>query len=153
MMEEASPPRTTRRRTGNWIWSAGYGRLDGSSCACDDEGDELRLSLPAFSAELSPLLRPPPGGRGERPRLADAPYESLRPELRVALSEYYRVDDMNSYDALVRALGHFTHRHGSSTGSTPTASIGWRPRRAFGRISTWPGCGTTGSGSSSGSPP
>ncbi|GAB4242563.1 MAG: ATP-grasp domain-containing protein [Deltaproteobacteria bacterium] len=44
--------------------------------------------------------------------LADAPYEALRPELRGALSEYYRVDDMNSYDALVRALGHFTHRHG-----------------------------------------
>ncbi|RJP22150.1 MAG: ATP-grasp domain-containing protein [Deltaproteobacteria bacterium] len=44
--------------------------------------------------------------------LADAPYDSLRPELRDALSEYYRVDDMNSYDALVRALGHFTHRHG-----------------------------------------
>ena len=44
--------------------------------------------------------------------LADVPYGSLRPELRGALSEYYRVDDMNSYDALVRALGHFTHRHG-----------------------------------------
>ncbi len=44
--------------------------------------------------------------------LADAPYGSLRPELRGALSEYYRVDDMNSYDALLRALGHFTHRHG-----------------------------------------
>jgi hypothetical protein len=44
--------------------------------------------------------------------LADAPFESLRPELRGALSEYYRVDDMNSYDQLVRALGHLTHRHG-----------------------------------------
>ena len=48
--------------------------------------------------------------------LADAPYESLLPELRGALSEYYRVDDMNSYDALVRALGHFTHRHGKLDG-------------------------------------
>jgi biotin carboxylase len=48
--------------------------------------------------------------------LADAPYGSLRPELRGALSEYYRVDDMNSYDALVRALGHFTHRHGKIDG-------------------------------------
>ncbi|MCR4309282.1 MAG: ATP-grasp domain-containing protein, partial [Deltaproteobacteria bacterium] len=48
--------------------------------------------------------------------VADAPYESLRPELRGALSEYYRVDDMNSYDALVRALGHFTHRHGKLDG-------------------------------------
>ncbi len=44
--------------------------------------------------------------------LADASFESLRPELREALSEYYRVDDMHSYDQLVRALGHFTHRHG-----------------------------------------
>ncbi|HLN92179.1 MAG TPA: ATP-grasp domain-containing protein [Patescibacteria group bacterium] len=48
--------------------------------------------------------------------LADAPYGSLRPELRGALSEYYRVDDMSSYDALVRALGHFTHRHGKLDG-------------------------------------
>ena len=48
--------------------------------------------------------------------LADAPYESLRPELRGALTEYYRVDDMDSYDALVRALGHFTHRYGKLDG-------------------------------------
>ncbi|MGE5247774.1 MAG: ATP-grasp domain-containing protein [Verrucomicrobiota bacterium] len=44
--------------------------------------------------------------------VADAPYASLRPELREALSEYYRVGDMDSYDQLTRALGHFTHRHG-----------------------------------------
>jgi hypothetical protein len=48
--------------------------------------------------------------------LADVPYEALRPELRGALSEYYRVDDMNSYDGLVRAMGHFTHRHGKLDG-------------------------------------
>jgi hypothetical protein len=48
--------------------------------------------------------------------LADTPYGSLRPELRGALSEYYRVDDMNSYGELVRALGHFTHRHGKLDG-------------------------------------
>ena len=41
-----------------------------------------------------------------------APYEALRPELRGALTEYYRVDDLHDYDALVRALGHLTHRHG-----------------------------------------
>src|SRR5512145_1943863 len=44
--------------------------------------------------------------------LADAPYDALRPELRDALAEYYRVDDMRDYDRLVRALGHFTHRYG-----------------------------------------
>ena len=44
--------------------------------------------------------------------IADAHYDELRPELRDAMAEYYRVDDMHDYDALVRALGHFTHRHG-----------------------------------------
>ena len=44
--------------------------------------------------------------------LADAPYDELRPELRDALDEYYRVSDMHHYDELVRALGYFTHRHG-----------------------------------------
>lgn len=44
--------------------------------------------------------------------LGDAPYDSLRPELKAAFGEYYRVDDMHSYDQLVRALGYLTHRHG-----------------------------------------
>ncbi len=44
--------------------------------------------------------------------IADAPYESLRPDLREALREYYRVGDLHDYDALVRALGYFTHRYG-----------------------------------------
>ncbi|HEU4382374.1 MAG TPA: carboxylate--amine ligase [Anaeromyxobacteraceae bacterium] len=44
--------------------------------------------------------------------LADAPWESLRPELRAALAEYYRVSDMEDYGQLLRALGYFTHRHG-----------------------------------------
>jgi len=44
--------------------------------------------------------------------LADAPYESLRPELKGALTDYYRVADMHRYDQLVRAMGYFTHRHG-----------------------------------------
>ncbi len=44
--------------------------------------------------------------------IADAPWEALRPELRAALHEYYRVPDLESYDQLLRALGHFTHRHG-----------------------------------------
>jgi len=48
--------------------------------------------------------------------LADAPYDSLMPDLKAALSEYYRVDDMESYDQMVRALGHFTHRHGKLDG-------------------------------------
>jgi hypothetical protein len=44
--------------------------------------------------------------------LADAPYEQLRPELRAALTEYYRVPDMHDTGELIRAIGYFTHRHG-----------------------------------------
>lgn len=44
--------------------------------------------------------------------IADAHWEELRPELRDALDEYYRVDDMSDYEQLVRALGWFVHRHG-----------------------------------------
>lgn len=44
--------------------------------------------------------------------IADAEYDSLQPELKAAFTEYYRVDDMNDYNQLVRALGFFTHRYG-----------------------------------------
>jgi hypothetical protein len=44
--------------------------------------------------------------------LADEHYDSLHHELKSSLTEYYRVDDMHNYDALVRALGYFTHRYG-----------------------------------------
>jgi hypothetical protein len=44
--------------------------------------------------------------------VADAQYDQLRRELRAALTEYYRVDDLHDFDALVRALGWFTHKHG-----------------------------------------
>jgi hypothetical protein len=44
--------------------------------------------------------------------IADAPHDQLRPELRAALGDYYRVDDLHDTDALIRALGWFTHRHG-----------------------------------------
>src|SRR6185436_17206293 len=44
--------------------------------------------------------------------LADESYDSLRPELKSVLTEYYRVGDMHDYNELVRALGFFTHRYG-----------------------------------------
>lgn len=44
--------------------------------------------------------------------IADHPYDDLRPELKGALTEYYRVSDMHNYDELIRAIGYFTYRHG-----------------------------------------
>ena len=44
--------------------------------------------------------------------IADVNWDELRPELREALDDYYRVDDLSDYDQLTRALGYFIHRHG-----------------------------------------
>jgi hypothetical protein len=44
--------------------------------------------------------------------IADPPWDTLRTELREALTEYYRVDDLASHDQVMRAMGHFIHRHG-----------------------------------------
>ncbi|MDE6455927.1 MAG: carbamoylphosphate synthase large subunit, partial [Dysosmobacter sp.] len=40
------------------------------------------------------------------------PYDFLHPELKWALTEYYRVDSLEDYDQALRALGHFTGRYG-----------------------------------------
>lgn len=48
--------------------------------------------------------------------LGDLPYEELRPELKAAFTEYFRVDDMHNYEQLVRALGYFTFRYGKLQG-------------------------------------
>ena len=44
--------------------------------------------------------------------IGDAQYDALPGEVRDALTEYYRVDDMHNYDGLVRACGYFTHKYG-----------------------------------------
>jgi biotin carboxylase len=44
--------------------------------------------------------------------LADEPFDFLRPELKAVLKEYYKVNNMHSYDELLRALGYLTYRHG-----------------------------------------
>ena len=44
--------------------------------------------------------------------IGDCPYEMLSEELRNALTEYYRVDSMEDYDQMVKAVGYFTYRYG-----------------------------------------
>ena len=43
--------------------------------------------------------------------LDDEPFEWLRPDLREALTEYYRVADMHSYEQMLRACGYFIHHY------------------------------------------
>ncbi|TCP96232.1 biotin carboxylase [Cricetibacter osteomyelitidis] len=44
--------------------------------------------------------------------IADAPYESLSETLRNSLTEYYRVDNMEDYDQVYRAVAYFAHKYG-----------------------------------------
>lgn len=44
--------------------------------------------------------------------LADEPYDILNPDLKQSLKEYYKVNNMHSYDELLRSLGYFTHKFG-----------------------------------------
>lgn len=44
--------------------------------------------------------------------IADCPYEHLSENLRNHLTEYYRVDNMEDYDQVYRAVGYFAHKYG-----------------------------------------
>ncbi|QIW16437.1 carboxylate--amine ligase [Pasteurellaceae bacterium RH1A] len=44
--------------------------------------------------------------------IADTPYEHLSENLRNNLTEYYRVDNMEDYEQVYRAVGYFAHKYG-----------------------------------------
>lgn len=44
--------------------------------------------------------------------IADTPYEQLSDNLKAHLTEYYRVDNMEDYDQVYRAVGYFAHKYG-----------------------------------------
>lgn len=44
--------------------------------------------------------------------IASEGYDDLDPELRDSLTEYFRVDDMEEYDQLLKACGYFTFKYG-----------------------------------------
>ncbi len=44
--------------------------------------------------------------------IGEAPYDSLRPELRDSLNEYYKVDSLENYDEVYRAVAFFAFKHG-----------------------------------------
>lgn len=44
--------------------------------------------------------------------IGDAPYDSLEEPLKEALTEYYKVDNMENYDEMYRAVAYLAFRHG-----------------------------------------
>ena len=44
--------------------------------------------------------------------IGDAPYDELHSDLKGALTEYYKVNSLENYDEVLRAVGYFTGRYG-----------------------------------------
>ena len=44
--------------------------------------------------------------------IGDAPYDSLSWELKNSLTEYYKVDNLEDYDQVYRAVAYFAFRYG-----------------------------------------
>ena len=44
--------------------------------------------------------------------IGDAPYDSLEEPLKAALTEYYKVDNMEDYDQMYRAVAYLAFKHG-----------------------------------------
>jgi hypothetical protein len=44
--------------------------------------------------------------------IGDVDYVSLSDQLKESLTEYYRVDQMEDYESVFRAVGYFTHKYG-----------------------------------------
>lgn len=44
--------------------------------------------------------------------ISDAPYDSLKYQLRTVLTEYYKVEDLKDYDQVMKAVAYFTFKYG-----------------------------------------
>ena len=44
--------------------------------------------------------------------IGDQPYEELKPELKASLNEYYKVNNLENYDEVYRAVAFFTFKYG-----------------------------------------
>ena len=44
--------------------------------------------------------------------IGDQPYDELSPELKASLNEYYKVDTLENYDGVYRAVAFFIHKYG-----------------------------------------
>lgn len=69
--------------------------------------------------------------------VGDARYQELHPQLREALTEYYRVDSLQDYGQMIRALGYFTGRYGQDRlGGEQQRVLAGTGRRCCAPIST-----------------
>ena len=70
--------------------------------------------------------------------IGDCPYAELKPELKVALTEYYKVETLENYDEVYRAVAFFLPSTAGATGWRATTSIGWSGMHISGMTSISP---------------
>ena len=68
--------------------------------------------------------------------IGDCPYEELEPELKASLTEYYKVDSMENYDSMYRAVAFFAFKYGKIDWLGQTMSTGSSRTHSCGRTST-----------------
>ena len=70
--------------------------------------------------------------------IGDQPYEELKPELKASLNEYYKVNSLENYDEVYRAVAFFTFKYGRIDWRSPTMNTGWSGMPPCAPISTSP---------------
>ena len=70
--------------------------------------------------------------------IGDCPYENLKQELRDSLHEYYKVDSLESYEEVFRAVAFFTYKYGKIDWLRATINTGWSGMPSCVRSSTLP---------------
>ena len=65
--------------------------------------------------------------------IGDTPYDALSQKLKSALTEYYKVDNMENYDEMFRAVAFLSFHHGKIDW-LESNSTGWNRMQSFGKI-------------------
>ena len=70
--------------------------------------------------------------------IGDTPYDELEEPLKRTLTEYYRVDSMEDYGQMFRAVAFFPLNMGKLTGWNPIMNTGWNRMPGSAQISISP---------------
>ncbi len=87
-------------------------------CTAAPSGAEWRVSMnfifisPMFPSNYQNFCKALKANGANVLGIGDVAYDTLTWELKQALTEYYRVDSMENYDSMLRAVAYFTFRYG-----------------------------------------
>ena len=70
--------------------------------------------------------------------IGDQPYEELKPELKASLNEYYKVNSLENYNEVYRAVAFFIFKYGRIDWLESNLNTGWNGMPPCAPISTSP---------------